>query len=166
MGYIIILIVSIVVVAVMGYYIMKLTTERDVLKSNAENYLHQLDTQKTESQKQLDTQKAEAQKQLEMQQTAYEQQVNTLKGSFEAQLQLTKEAHEREIAAMKQMNEEQVKSQLDLIREQMQTTSEKVLKMRQEELGAQNKEQVSTDRGADPTGREHQDQHAEKSGHR
>ena len=143
MGYIIILIVSIVVVAVMGYYIMKLTTERDVLKSNAENYLHQLDTQKTESQKQLDTQKAEAQKQLEMQQTAYEQQVNTLKGSFEAQLQLTKEAHEREIAAMKQMNEEQVKSQLDLIREQMQTTSEKVLKMRQEELGAQNKEQVS-----------------------
>jgi DNA recombination protein RmuC len=91
----------------------------------------------------LDTQKAEAQKQLEMQQTAYEQQVNTLKGSFEAQLQLTKEAHEREIAAMKQMNEEQVKSQLDLIREQMQTTSEKVLKMRQEELGAQNKEQVS-----------------------
>lgn len=143
MGYIIIMIVSIVVVAVMGYYIMRLTTERDVLKSNAENYLHQLDTQKTEAQKQLDTQKAEAQKQLEMQQTAYEQQVNTLKGSFEAQLQLTKEAHEREIAAMKQMNEEQVKSQLDLIREQMQTTSEKVLKMRQEELGAQNKEQVS-----------------------
>ena len=143
MGYIIILIVSIMVVAVMGYYIMRLTTERDVLKSNAENYLHQLDTQKTEAQKQLDTQKAEAQKQLEMQQTAYEQQVNTLKGSFEAQLQLTKEAHEREIAAMKQMNEEQVKSQLDLIREQMQTTSEKVLKMRQEELGAQNKEQVS-----------------------
>ena len=41
------------------------------------------------------------------------------------------------------MNEEQVKNQLDLIREQMQTTSEKVLKLRQEELGAQNKEQVS-----------------------
>jgi DNA recombination protein RmuC len=36
-----------------------------------------------------------------------------------------------------------MKSQLDLIKEQMQTTSEKVLKMRQEELGAQNKEQVS-----------------------
>ena len=143
MGYIIILIVSIVVVAVMGYYIMRLTTERDVLKSNSENYLHQLDTQKTESQKQLDTQKVEAAKQLDMQKTAYDQQVDALKVSFEKQLQLTKEAHEREIAAMKQMNEEQVKSQLDLIREQMQTTSEKVLKMRQEELGAQNKEQVS-----------------------
>jgi DNA recombination protein RmuC len=103
-----------------------------VQKSNAENYLRQLDTQKTEAQKQLD-----------MQKVAYDQQVDALKVSFEQQLQLTKEAHEREIAAMKQMNEEQVKSQLDLIREQMQTTSEKVLKMRQEELGVQNKEQVS-----------------------
>ena len=132
MDIIITLTVCIVVVAVMGYYMMRLTTERDVQKSNAENYLHQLDTQKAEAQKQLDIQKV-----------AYDQQVDALKDSFEKQLELTKEAHEREIAAMKQMNEEQVKSQLDLIREQMQTTSEKVLKMRQEELGVQNKEQVS-----------------------
>ena len=129
---IIILIVSIVVVAVLAYRIMRLTTERDVQKSNAENYLRQLDTQKVEAEKQQESQKA-----------VYEQQIGALKVSFEQQLQLTKEAHEREIAAMKQMNEEQVKSQLDLIREQMQTTSEKVLKMRQEELGVQNKEQVS-----------------------
>ena len=74
MYYIIILIVSILVVAVMGYYIMRLTTERDVQKSNAENYLHQLETQKTEAQKQLDTQK-----------TVYEQQVDALKDSFEKQ---------------------------------------------------------------------------------
>ena len=129
---IIILIVSIIVVAVLAYRIMRLTTERDVQKSNAENYLRQLDTQKAEAEKQQESQKA-----------VYEQQIGALKVSFEQQLQLTKEAHEREIAAMKQMNEEQGKSQLDLIREQMQTTSEKVLKMRQEELGVQNKEQVS-----------------------
>ena len=54
-----------------------------------------------------------------------------------------KESHDRQIAALKEMNKEQVKSQLDLIREQMQTTSEKVLKLRQEELGERNKEQVS-----------------------
>ena len=132
MEIIIIVIIALIVVAVMGYYIMRLTTERDVQKSNAENYLRQLDTQKTEAQKQLD-----------MQKVAYDQQVDALKASFEQQLQLTKEAHERQIATLKQMNEEQVKSQLDLIREQMQTTSEKVLKMRQEELGVQNKEQVS-----------------------
>ena len=58
MEIIIILIVSIIVVTVMGYYIMRLTTERDVQKSNAENYLRQLDTQKAEAAKQLDSQKA------------------------------------------------------------------------------------------------------------
>ena len=121
MEIIIIVIIAIIVVVVMGYYIMKLTTERDVQKNNAESYLRELNTQKT----------------------VYEQQIDALKTSYEQQLQLTKEAHERQIATLKQMNEEQVKSQLDLIREQMQTTSEKVLKMRQEELGVQNKEQVS-----------------------
>ncbi len=121
MEIIIIVIIAIIVVAVMGYYIMKLTTERDVQKNNAESYLRELNTQKT----------------------VYEQQIDALKASYGQQLQLTKEAHERQIATLKQMNEEQVKSQLDLIREQMQTTSEKVLKMRQEELGVQNKEQVS-----------------------
>ena len=68
-------------------------------------------------------------RELNTQKTVYEQQIDALKTSYEQQLQLTKEA--------------QVKSQLNLIREQMQTTSEKVLKMRQEELGVQNKEQVS-----------------------
>ncbi len=41
------------------------------------------------------------------------------------------------------MYESQVKAQLDLIREQMKTTSESVLKARQQELGERNKEQVS-----------------------
>ena len=73
----------------------------------------------------------------------YEQQTADLKASFEQQLKQTKEAHEGQLAMLRKMNEEQVKSQLDLIREQMQTTSERVLKIRQEELGTQNKEQVS-----------------------
>ena len=129
---IIIVIIAIVAIAVMGYYSMRLTRERDVQKNNAESYLRELNTQKTVYEQQIGVQK-----------TVYEQQIVALKASFEQQLQLTKEAHERQIATLKQMNEEQVKGQLDLIREQMQTTSEKVLKMRQEELGVQNKEQVS-----------------------
>ena len=129
---IIIIIIAIMALAAMGYYSTKLTRERDVQKNNAESYLRELNTQKTVYEQQIGAQK-----------TVYEQQIAALKASFEQQLQLTKEAHERQIATLKQMNEEQVKSQLDLIREQMQTTSEKVLKMRQEELGVQNKEQVS-----------------------
>ena len=75
--------------------------------------------------------------------TAYEKQLEEMRASYEKQLQQTKEAHDVQIATLKEMNEEQVKSQLELIREQMQTTSEKVLKSRQEELGERNKEQVS-----------------------
>ncbi len=74
---------------------------------------------------------------------AYEKQLEEMRASYEKQLQQTKEAHDVQIATLKEMNEEQVKNQLELIREQMQTTSEKVLKSRQEELGERNKEQVS-----------------------
>ena len=70
-------------------------------------------------------------------------QIKEMKDTYALQLQQTKDAHEQQVTALKEMNEKQMKSQLDLIKEQMQTTSEKVLKMRQEELGAQNKEQVS-----------------------
>lgn len=143
MEIIITLCVGIIVLAVMGYYMMKLTAARDIQAHNAENYRQQLEAQKADTEKLLEAQKADAEKQLTKQKDIYEQQLQTLRTSFEQQLQLTKEAHEQQIATLKLMNEEQVKSQLDLIREQMQTTSEKVLKMRQEELGTQNKEQVS-----------------------
>ena len=98
---------------------------------------------KSEAEKALQTETERSAKQLEETKRNYEQQTADLKASFEQQLKQTKEAHEGQLAMLRKMNEEQVKSQLDLIREQMQTTSERVLKIRQEELGTQNKEQVS-----------------------
>ena len=100
-------------------------------------------SQKKTFEKQLDVEEKRHAETLTEVKNAYEQRIEDLKTSFEKQLRQTKEAHEGQIAALKQMNEEQVKSQLDLIREQMQTTSEKILKQRQDELGVQNKEQVS-----------------------
>ena len=88
-------------------------------------------------------QKENYEQRLSAQKQSSEQLIAELKNSYEKQIQQAKETHENQIAALKKMNEEQVKNQLDLIREQMQTTSEKVLKMRQEELGEKNKEQVS-----------------------
>ena len=119
--YLVTAIIALVVIALLVYRMTRLTAERDVQRTLAENYSKQLDSQKD----------------------SYEKQLKEQKDAFAKQLELTKEAHEGQIAALKKMNEEQVKSQLDLIREQMQTTSEKVLKMRQEELGEKNKEQVS-----------------------
>ena len=127
-----------------------LIAERDVQKANAENLSHQLDVQKESFEQSLKKQEVitaefkqtEAQRNDDMKRS-YEQQISELKASFEKQLHQMKESHDNQIASLKQMNKEQLDSQLDLIKEQMQTTSEKVLKLRQNELGEQNKEQVS-----------------------
>ena len=95
----IIIAIAVVVIGTLVYMIVRLTAQRDVERTKAENYARQLEVQKT----------------------MYEEQAQSQKSIYE----------------------QQMKSQLELMKEQMQTTSEKVLKQRQEELGIQNKEQVS-----------------------
>ena len=99
-----------VIIGLLVYMIVRLTAQRDVERTKAENYARQIQEQKD---------------------------------AFALQIQQTREAHDEKIAVIKELNEKQMKSQLELIKEQMQTTSERILKARQEELGAQNKEQVS-----------------------
>ncbi len=123
--------------------IKTLTSERDVQKAHAENYSSLLEAQKAE----ITAQKADFEKQLheqkEASEAAYEKQIAEIKEAHERQLVQAKDSTEKQIEALRQMNREQVESQLKLIREQMQTTSEEVLKRRQEELGERNREQVS-----------------------
>ena len=145
--------------------IITLTSERDVQKTHAENFCAQLTLQKTDFEKQMSTLKENTQqtinterdrnvkreselketfeKQLADFKASYETQIAELKTSHEKQLEQTKEGAEKQIEALKQMNREQIDSQIKLIKEQMQTTSEEVLKRRQDELGERNKEQVS-----------------------
>ena len=124
------------------------------IKKMEETFKQQLEEFKAESARSLKKQedaaaefkRSEAERNtdtIERMRRTYEQQIADLKLSFDKQLNQTKEAHQKQIDAIKEMNEEQVKNQLDLIKEQMQTTSEKVLKLRQDELEEQNKEQVS-----------------------
>lgn len=145
--------------------IITLTSERDVQKTHAENFCAQLTLQKNDFEKQMSVLKENTQqtinterdrnvkreselketfeKQLADFKASYETQIAELKTSHEKQLEQTKEGAEKQIEALKQMNREQIDSQIKLIKEQMQTTSEEVLKRRQEELGERNKEQVS-----------------------
>ena len=125
-------VIALVVIGLLVYMIVRLTAQRDVERTKAENYARQMNEIKDAHALQLQQAKDDLVHQLQQ-----------AKDDFAHQLQQTKEAHEQQIAALKEMNDKQMKSQLDLIKEQMQTTSEKVLKMRQEELGVQNKEQVS-----------------------
>lgn len=135
------------------------------LASQKEDFEKQLNSQKEDFEKQLNNQKEDAklsidaerdrsakretelkatfEKQTADLKSSYETQIKELKKSHSEQLALTKDGTEKQIEALKQMNKEQVESQLKLIKEQMQTTSEEVLKRRQEELGERNREQVS-----------------------
>ena len=132
-----------VVMTVLGYLYARKSEAEKALQTETERSAKQLEETKRNYEQQIADQKGSYEKQTADLKASFEQQTADLKASFEQQLKQTKEAHEGQLAMLRKMNEEQVKSQLDLIREQMQTTSERVLKIRQEELGTQNKEQVS-----------------------
>ena len=134
--------------------ITALTSERDVQTTHAANNRAMLAEQKSNYEKTIEAErernlqretelKTAYEKQVDEMKAAYERQIAELHDSHNRQLAQTKESAEKQIEALKQMNQEQVDSQLKLIREQMQTTSEEVLKRRQEELGERNREQVS-----------------------
>ena len=110
------------------------------IKHEAENYQTK-QAEDAENFRRTETQRnAEAIANMKM---AYETQIAELRDSHNRQLAQAKDGAEKQIEALKQMNQEQGDSQLKLIKEQMQTTSEEVLKRRQEELGERNREQVS-----------------------
>ena len=142
------------IVARMTDEIRGLTSQRDVQKTKADNAVQTIAMQKEDFENQLRRQKEQHdvlladhktsyEKQIAELRISYDRQVAELRDNFNTQLAQTKESAEKQIEALKTMNREQVDSQLKLIKEQMQTTSEEVLKRRQDELGERNKEQVS-----------------------
>ena len=141
-------------VARMTDEIRGLTSQRDVQKTKAHNAVQTIAIQKEDFENRLRRQKEQHdvlladhktsyEKQIAELRISYDRQVAELRDNFNTQLAQTKESAEKQIEALKTMNREQVDSQLKLIKEQMQTTSEEVLKRRQDELGERNKEQVS-----------------------
>ena len=141
-------------VARMTDEIRELTSQRDVQKAKADNAVQTIAMQKEDFENRLRRQKEQHdvlladhktsyEKQIAELRISYNRQVAELRDNFNTQLAQTKESAEKQIEALKTMNREQVDSQLKLIKEQMQTTSEEVLKRRQDELGERNKEQVS-----------------------
>ena len=146
--------------------IKNLTSERDVQKVNVDNLLGQLsemkayhDRQMTDvkvnhereiaelkasQEKQMENEKAVHDIQLQELRNLYARQFEEQKETSRIQLKEVKENSEKQLATLREMNQKQVEDLLALIKEQMRTTSEAVLKARQEELGMKNKEQVSS----------------------
>ena len=116
-------------------------------KQMFEQQLRMLEQQKKEMQESCAAQIGAAEeshkRQINSLQESHAQQLATAQEAYTRQLATVKEANDKQIEALKLMNKEQVERQMNLIKEQMQTTSEKVLKMREEQLGEANREQVS-----------------------
>lgn len=129
--------------------------QQSAMKTDFEKQLReQKETSEAAHEKQLDAMKKNAEQTIQTERERNAKKEAELKATFDKQMADFKDSYEKQIAeikdnalkqieALKLMNHEQVESQLKLIREQMQTTSEEVLKRRQEELGERNREQVS-----------------------
>ena len=98
---------------------------------------------KTMQEKQIGEIKDAYTRQMAEMKEAFSRQLAQQKESYETQIGQIKENSERQLDVLKEMNRKQVEDQLAMIKQQMQTTSEEVLKRRQDELGERNKEQVS-----------------------
>lgn len=123
--------------------IMRLTSERDVQIANATHEAKFAEKTKYEAEEALKRQKMLCDEVLADTKLAHEKQLATIKEGYEQQLSQVKETCEKQLETLREMNKKQVEAQLTLIKEQMKTTSESVLKARQEELSERNKEQVS-----------------------
>ena len=171
--------------------ISRLLSERDVERANAQNLRSQLTERVEEAKEQLAAQRCayeerlqEAKEQLaalksahdeqlrvakEEARVALEEQVCQMKAVHEQQLSELKASTDKLIEQMREMSRAEAEGNRKLIQEQMQTTSERVLKSRQEELDARNVESVSKivdplrdslkrmNEALDSTKREHQD---------
>lgn len=132
MGTYIIIVVVAVLMAAIGFYLGKKSVHIPDRSGEIALYVKQIDDMKSSHLSQLAMVKDEHQRQLA-----------SVKEDYHQQLAAVKESNEKQLEALKLMNTTQVENQLNLIKEQMLTTSERVLKARQEELGVANREEVS-----------------------
>ncbi len=109
----------------------------------SDSYEKQLASMRQAYETQIAQLKDTQEQQLQQSRDNMERQLQQSRDNMEKQLQQNKNSMEKQLEALKLMNKQQVESQLSLIRQQMQTTSEEVLKRRQDELGERNREQVS-----------------------
>lgn len=128
----------------------KAAAENSALKAQAEGLQQQLSEQRIAAEKAAQ----ETERQKQELRTDYEKQKQELRADFEKQKAEQDEQYRQQLDALRRQQQElmdelhkQQKTQLEqqstLIREQINTASEQILKKRQDELSATNKEQLS-----------------------
>lgn len=142
------IIIGIAAGCAIGYLIAKnkgneVVASRDVLKAKADALGLQIEEQKKVQSAQVAEIREQYERQIAgiMDQNAF--QVNEMKQQHTQQIEEMKQQHSTQIEELKQQHSIQQKQQMELLKEQINTTSEKILKERSEQLSVQNKEQLS-----------------------
>ena len=112
--------------------ITSLTSEKEVYKAQAQNATNEIDSLKSQHAADIQNLKDENHNRIEELKSIQSKQLNEAKAAYERMLDQVREASQK-----------QIENHLNLIKEQMKTTSEEILKQRQNELGERNVEQVS-----------------------
>ena len=142
------IIIGLVVGNIIGYLIAKnksneIVAARDVEKTKAEGLTLQLDDVRKQQSAQISELKSQYDKQIESIKDQNVIQINELKEQHSMQIEQLKQQHINQIDQLRQQHKIQQDQQMALLKEQINTTSEKILKERSEQLSQQNKEQLS-----------------------
>lgn len=143
-SYLLYLLTFLVGCAVVYYFLSKEKTRSEVFRTERDALLERLKKAELDFQSQLEKEEAEHRELMEKEEEEHRLEMEDLKASWRERLASAERQYTEQHAKMEELFQKQMDQQMALMKEQMNTTSEKILKERSEELTSMNKEQLAT----------------------
>lgn len=143
-SYLLYLLTFLVGCAVVYLFLSKEKTRSEVFRTERDALLERLKKAELDFQSQLEKEEAEHRELMEKEEEEHRLEMEDLKASWRDRLASAERQYTEQHAKMEELFQKQMDQQMALMKEQMNTTSEKILKERSEELTSMNKEQLAT----------------------
>lgn len=143
-SYLLYLLIFLVGCAVVYLFLSKEKTRSEVFRTERDALLERLKKAELDFQSQLEKEEAEHRELMEKEEEEHRLEMEDLKASWRERLASAERQYTEQHAKMEELFQKQMVQQMALMKEQMNTTSEKILKERSEELTSMNKEQLAT----------------------
>lgn len=143
-SYLLYLLTFLVGCAVVYLFLSKEKTRSEVFRTERDALLERLKKAELDFQLQLEKEEAEHRELMEKEEEEHRLEMEDLKASWRERLASAERQYTEQHAKMEELFQKQMDQQMALMKEQMNTTSEKILKERSEELTSMNKEQLAT----------------------
>lgn len=143
-SYLLYLLTFLVGCAVVYLFLSKEKTRSEVFRTERDALLERLKKAELDFQSQLEKEEVEHRELMEKEEEEHRLEMEDLKASWRERLASAERQYTEQHAKMEELFQKQMDQQMALMKEQMNTTSEKILKERSEELTSMNKEQLAT----------------------